>query len=113
VKGVIAGAKAKKATKASIWIVAMLHYISEDSTLVPHDTGAWGSRSSNRQRPQGRRTAQVPDLGHQRAHWPEHQRHIACKGTQTDRSVQDMFVNQAPEKIEHLIKDPHGEVHSR
>jgi hypothetical protein len=46
----------------------MLHYISEDSTLVPHDTGAWGSRSSNRQRPQGQRTAQVPDLGHQRAH---------------------------------------------
>ncbi|KAJ7842165.1 hypothetical protein B0H13DRAFT_1648885 [Mycena leptocephala] len=26
VKGVLAGAKAKKATKASIWIVAMLHY---------------------------------------------------------------------------------------
>ncbi|KAF8209530.1 hypothetical protein K438DRAFT_1503605, partial [Mycena galopus ATCC 62051] len=31
----------------------------------------------------------------------------ACDGTQTERSVQDMFVNQAIQKIEHLIKDPH------
>ncbi|KAJ7909891.1 hypothetical protein B0H13DRAFT_1616161 [Mycena leptocephala] len=32
----------------------------------------------------------------------------ACDGTQTERTVQDMFVEQASEKIEHLIKDPRG-----
>ncbi|KAJ7242483.1 hypothetical protein C8J57DRAFT_1084298 [Mycena rebaudengoi] len=32
----------------------------------------------------------------------------ACDGTQIERTVQDLFVKQANEKIEHLIKDPHG-----
>ncbi|KAJ7722682.1 hypothetical protein B0H16DRAFT_1334577, partial [Mycena metata] len=32
----------------------------------------------------------------------------ACDGTQIERSVQDMFVKWAPERIEHLIEDPHG-----
>ncbi|KAJ7708424.1 hypothetical protein B0H16DRAFT_1746298 [Mycena metata] len=33
----------------------------------------------------------------------------ACDGTQIERSVQDMFVKWAPDRIEHLIKDPRGQ----
>jgi hypothetical protein len=32
----------------------------------------------------------------------------ACVGTQVERNVQDLFVKQAPEKVKHLIEDPHG-----
>ncbi|KAF8207331.1 hypothetical protein K438DRAFT_1962263 [Mycena galopus ATCC 62051] len=105
VKGVIADAKAAKATKASIQIIRLWCLTIPVPGVTPIIIAALPIANDLKADILLKYLIQVING------LIDHNINVisyACDGTQTERSVQDMFVNQATQKIEHLIEDPHG-----
>ncbi|KAK6980928.1 hypothetical protein R3P38DRAFT_3376544 [Favolaschia claudopus] len=101
VKAVIREAKAKKATKIRLWCLTIpvpgITPLVVAALPISNDLKADALLGYLNQVVNGLIDHNINIISY------------ACDGTQTERNVQDMFVDQAAEKIEHVIQGPGGD----
>ncbi|KAJ6615027.1 hypothetical protein B0H10DRAFT_2220789 [Mycena sp. CBHHK59/15] len=100
VKAVIAEAKAKKATKIRLWCLTIpvpgVTPVIVAALPIPNDLKADVLLAHLLKVVNGLIDQNINIISY------------ACDGTQIERTVQDLFIQQAAEKIEHVINDPPG-----